>query len=69
MSTRHGDRMTQAEVGTLLGFGRGKVSRLTRAEVIPHLIDPETGRPYYLRTSIEAWMRRAGELHAERGAA
>lgn len=61
----HGNRLTQAQVGELLGCGRNKVAALTRAGTLPTFPDPETGRPVYLRTTIEAWMRRRGELHAE----
>jgi len=66
MSRRHPNRLTQAEVADLLGFGRNKVAALTRNGHLPSLTDPDTGRPYYLRATLEAWMRRAGELHAER---
>lgn len=60
------ERMSQAQVAKLLGWGRAKVRRLTRTGMIPHLIDPENGRPYYSRTAITAWLRRSGELVAER---
>ncbi len=60
------ERMSQAQVAQLLGWGRAKVRRLTHAGVIPHLIDPENHRPYYSRTAITAWLRRSGELVAER---
>jgi excisionase family DNA binding protein len=63
------ERMTQAQVAALLGWGRDKVRRLTANGTLPALTDPETGRPYYLRTTLTAWARRMGELHAERGAA
>lgn len=63
------ERMTQAQVAALLGWGRDKVRRLTANGALPALTDPETGRPYYLRTTLTAWARRMGELHAERGAA
>ena len=64
---RGGNRMTQAEVAELLGCGRNKVAALTKAGTIPHFTNPDSGKPYYLRATLEAWMRRAGELHAERG--
>lgn len=64
-----GDRLSQAEVARLLGWGRAKVRRLTRTGTIPHLTDPETGQAYYLRPALTRWMERMGELHAERGAA
>ena len=65
---RHADRMTQAEVAAHLGFGRTKVRRWTRAGILPAITDPLSGQPCYSRTTIEAWQRRQGELHAERAA-
>jgi transcriptional regulator with XRE-family HTH domain len=45
MSRRHPNRLTQAEVADLLGFGRNKIAALTRNGHLPSLTDPDTGRP------------------------
>jgi len=58
--------MTQADVARALRMGKPKVRRLTLTGTIPSLIDPESGQVYYLRPMLDAYMRRLGELAAER---
>jgi len=62
------EKMTQTAVAAHLGVGRATVRRWTRAGILPVVTDPESGQPCYMRTSIAAWSRRAGELAAERSA-
>jgi len=64
--TATNERMTQADVAAVLRMGKPKVRRLTTAGVIPSLIDPESGQVYYLRPMLDAYMRRLGEIAAER---
>jgi DNA-binding transcriptional MerR regulator len=60
------DRLSQTEVARLLGMSRAKVRAWTRAGVLPHLADPETGRPWYSRRATDAFLARTGEMAAER---
>lgn len=50
----------------MLGMSRAKVRAWTRAGVLPTVADPETGRPWYSRRAIDAFLRRTGEIAAER---
>lgn len=70
------DRMTVAEVGRAYGTGKANVKRLTDEGRIPfhrleHYVKAD-GTPavryVYLRSIIEASLRRTGELAAERQA-
>lgn len=64
-----GDLLNQTQVAVMLGCSRDRIRRWTRAGILPHFPDPETGHPVYSRIAVTEWQATQGRLAAERGAA
>ncbi len=61
--------LSEAAASREIGWSRATLRKRALAGLVPHIIDPLSGRRLYSPEALIAWQRRLGELAAERGAA